>query len=76
MTLWRAVRRQERETHVHAWDGSTVVVLQAGQTAANVAGYTPGSFLTGNIGAYMNPYLQQVEQAIFRQVVAAIEMDG
>ena len=36
---------------------------QAGQTAAGVAGYTPGSFLTGNIGAYMNPYLENVEQA-------------
>lgn len=36
---------------------------QAGQTAAGVAGYTPGNFLQGNVGAYMNPYLQQVEQA-------------
>lgn len=36
---------------------------QAGQTAAGVAGYTPGSFLQGNIGAYMNPYIQNVEQA-------------
>lgn len=36
---------------------------QAGQTAAGVAGYTPGSFLSGNIGAYMNPYIQNVEQA-------------
>lgn len=35
---------------------------QAGQVASGVAGYTPGSFLSGNIGAYMNPYLQQVEQ--------------
>ena len=36
---------------------------QAGQTAAGVAGYQPGSFLTGNMDAYMNPYLQNVEQA-------------
>lgn len=36
---------------------------QAGQRAGQVAGYTPGSFLQGNIGAYMNPYLQNVEQA-------------
>lgn len=36
---------------------------QAGQTAAGVAGYTPGNFLQGNVGAYMNPYLQNVEQA-------------
>ena len=36
---------------------------QAGQTAADVAGYTPGSFLSGNVGAYMNPYIQNVEQA-------------
>lgn len=36
---------------------------QAGQTAAGVAGYTPGSFLTGDMSAYMNPYLQNVEQA-------------
>lgn len=36
---------------------------QAGQTAAGVAGFTPGSFLSGNIGAYMNPYIQNVEQA-------------
>jgi hypothetical protein len=36
---------------------------QAGQTAAGVADYTPGSFLSGNIGAYMNPYIQNVEQA-------------
>lgn len=36
---------------------------QAGQTAASVAGYQPGSFLSGNIGAYMNPYIQNVEQA-------------
>jgi hypothetical protein len=36
---------------------------QAGQTAANVANYTPGNFLQGDVGAYMNPYLQNVEQA-------------
>jgi hypothetical protein len=36
---------------------------QAGQTAAGVAGYQPGNFLQGNVGAYMNPYLQNVEQA-------------
>jgi hypothetical protein len=36
---------------------------QAGQTAGQVAGYTPGSFLTGDMSAYMNPYLQNVEQA-------------
>lgn len=35
---------------------------RAGQITAGVAGYQPGSFLSGNIGAYMNPYLQQVEQ--------------
>ncbi len=35
---------------------------QAGQTAANVAGYVPQNFLSGNIGAYMNPYIQNVEQ--------------
>ena len=36
---------------------------QAGQTAAGVAGYQPGNFLQGNVGAYMNPYIQNVEQA-------------
>jgi hypothetical protein len=36
---------------------------QAGQTAAGVAGYQPGSFLTGDMSAYMNPYIQNVEQA-------------
>ena len=36
---------------------------QAGQTAANVAGYTPQNFLSGNISAYMNPYTQNVENA-------------
>lgn len=36
---------------------------QAGQTAAGVANFTPGSFLQGNIGAYMNPYIQNVENA-------------
>ena len=37
---------------------------QAGQRAGQVAGYTPQNFLSGpGIGAYMNPYLQNVEQA-------------
>lgn len=36
---------------------------QAGQTAAGVASFQPGSFLQGNVGEYMNPYLQNVEQA-------------
>lgn len=36
---------------------------QAGQTAANVAGYRPDSFLSGNMSAYMNPYIQNVENA-------------
>lgn len=44
--------------------GSTNAAFgQAGQTAAGVAGFTPGNFLQGNVGAYMNPYLQNVEQA-------------
>lgn len=44
--------------------GSTNAAFdQAGRTAAGVAGYQPGSFLTGNIDAYMNPYLRNVEQA-------------
>lgn len=44
--------------------GSTnAAYTQAGQTTAKVAGYQPGSFLTGNIDAYMNPYLRNVEQA-------------
>lgn len=42
--------------------GSTnAAYAQAGQTAARVAGYRPDSFLTGNVGAYMNPYIQNVE---------------
>lgn len=44
--------------------GSTNAAFgQAGQTAAGVAGYNPGSFLTGNIDAYMNPYIRNVEEA-------------
>lgn len=44
--------------------GSTNPAFQsAGRTAASVAGYTPGSFLNGNIAQYMNPYIQNVEQA-------------
>lgn len=44
--------------------GATNPAFQsAGRTAAGVAGYTPGTFLSGNIGAYMNPYIQNVEQA-------------
>jgi hypothetical protein len=44
--------------------GSTnAAFAQAGQTAANVGGYTPQNFLSGNIGAYMNPYIQNVENA-------------
>lgn len=44
--------------------GSTNPAFQsAGRTAASVAGYTPGSFLSGNIAQYMNPYIQNVEQA-------------
>lgn len=35
---------------------------QAGQTAANVSQWRPDTFLTGNVGAYMNPYIQNVEQ--------------
>ena len=55
---------QQAVSYTGANMGSTnPAYAQAGQTAARVAGYTPGSFLTGNIGAYMNPYLQQVEQA-------------
>ncbi len=30
-------------------------------TTASVAGYQPGTFTGGDIGAYMNPYLQNVE---------------
>lgn len=30
-------------------------------TTASVAGYQPGTFTGGNIGAYLNPYLQNVE---------------
>jgi hypothetical protein len=55
---------QQAVSYTGANMGSTnPAYAQAGQTAANVAGYTPGSFLTGNIGAYMNPYIQNVEQA-------------
>lgn len=36
---------------------------QAGQTAAGVAGYTPQNFLSGDLSGYMNPYLENVEQA-------------
>lgn len=36
---------------------------QAGQVAASVGGYTPQNFLSGNIGAYMSPYIQNVEDA-------------
>lgn len=55
---------QQAISYTGANMGSTnPAYARAGQTAANVANYTPGSFLTGNIGAYMNPYLQQVEQA-------------
>jgi hypothetical protein len=44
--------------------GSTNAAFgQAGQTAAGVADYAPGSFLSGNLSGYMNPYLQNVEQA-------------
>lgn len=44
--------------------GSTNTAFgQAGQTAAGVAGWTPDSFLSGDVGAYMSPYIQNVEQA-------------
>jgi len=36
---------------------------QAGQTAGQVAGYTPQNFLSGDLSGYMNPYLENVEQA-------------
>ena len=36
---------------------------RAGNVAAGVAGYTPQNFLSGNLNAYMNPYIQNVEQA-------------
>jgi hypothetical protein len=40
--------------------------FSAARTAADVSGYTPGTvsaqnFLQGDIGAYMNPYIQNVE---------------
>jgi hypothetical protein len=34
---------------------------QAGQTAAGVANWRPDSFLQGDVNAYMNPYIQNVE---------------
>ena len=44
--------------------GSTnAAFAQAGQTAANVAGYVPQNFLQGDISRYMNPYIQNVENA-------------
>jgi hypothetical protein len=36
---------------------------QAGQTAAGVANWKPDSFLQGDMSAYMNPYIQNVENA-------------
>lgn len=36
---------------------------QAGQTAYGVSQYQPGSFLQGDVGAYMSPYIQNVENA-------------
>lgn len=49
---------------INANVGSTnAAFAEAGRTASGVANYKPGSFLTGNIDAYMNPYIQNVEAA-------------
>lgn len=36
---------------------------QAGQTAARISGYKPMDFLSGDVGAYMSPYIKNVEDA-------------
>lgn len=58
--------------------GSQAGNIGAAQSvAADAAGFTPqtvqpGSFLSGNVGAYMNPYVQNVEQAALTNMQDAL----
>ena len=55
--------------------GMTTPLYQSAAIAANqAAGFQPGTFLTGNINAYMNPYTQQVENAALQRLEGATKM--
>lgn len=55
--------------------GMTTPLYQSAAIAANnAAGFQPGTFLNGDINAYMNPFTQQVENAALQRLEGATKM--
>lgn len=80
LTAGYAPEQQAALQYAQEGVGMTTPLYQRAAIAANdAAGYTPeqvqaGNFLNGNIGAYMNPFTQNVENAALQRLDTATRM--